>query len=271
MQRRNAVDWAVTGVDPSDKRFGKKYPQRTNEAIAAVMNPADVAGTVARTTHIVEKATDDYRNAEGYNLGKTRGAALTDKSKHPAVYGRPSLRSAVGEWGTADCMRGDFTAEEAAPDRDLGHSITPGFRNAGFADPGRAFGVPSIRTDVPARTVSVATAVDFGSGQKAGQLLFPSPYAEHGVDETDFTAPRSEKELKQMFGNVGYQMSGAEFAAFYARAATAGTITPPGSVCVQEMRQVINEVLAERDQGREPAWFARAMAEAEKALASASK
>lgn len=263
MQKRTSVDWSVTGVDPAAARFGRKSAKREANSVGAVLQPAEMPGTVFSTTQVVVKPVDDYRNAEGYKLGTTRGAVLTDKSKHPVVYGRPSQRADAGEWGTADCMRGDFTAEEQAPDADLGVSTSRGFRNAGMADPRRRFGIPSIRTDVPARQVSVATSVDFGAGLTAKELLFPQPYAENGVDESDFAAPRSEGELRSLFARIGYEMSAAEFAAFYTRAATVGTLTPAGSVCVQELREVINEVLAARDEGTEPTWFAVAMAAAE--------
>jgi hypothetical protein len=62
-----------------------------------------------------------------------------------------------------------------------------------------------------------------------------------------------------MFNKIGCAMSDAEFEAFYNRAATNGKITPIGAVCVQEFREVVNEVLFERDAGKEPSWFTEAM------------
>ena len=51
---------------------------------------------------------------------------------------------------------GMYTPEQQQPDRNLGRSIKPGCRN--FSESDRAFGVPSIRTDVRApRTKSIAS------------------------------------------------------------------------------------------------------------------
>ena len=42
-----------------------------------------------------------------------------------------------------------------------------------------------------------------------------------------------------------------------------GRHTPTGGVCLQEFREALGEVMAGRDAGVEPEWFARAMADAE--------
>ena len=66
--------------------------------------------------------------------------------------------------------------------------------------------------------------------------------------------------LRSLFARIGYEMSDAEFAAMFERAAETGKVTPRGAVCVQELRDVVNEVLTARDAGEEPSWFAEAMA-----------
>lgn len=141
------------------------------------------------------------------------------------MFGRPSRgKRDAGDWSAADCLRGDYSAEEIAPDADLGRSV-PAAKRAGAAaaashlpHPDRRFGMPSIRTDVPTRHgQSLASTTDFGTGTGAGQLLTPSPYAEHGVDETDFVAPRSAPELRDLFGRIGHRLTDPEFAAVYRR------------------------------------------------------
>lgn len=56
----------------------------------------------------------------------------------------------------AQIIFGMYTPEQQQPDMDLGRSIKPGRRN--FTETDRAFGVPSIRTDVRApKNKSVAS------------------------------------------------------------------------------------------------------------------
>lgn len=186
---------------------------------------------------------------------------MLDMSKHPPVYGKPAQRSTAGDWGTADCLRGDYHREDQEPDRDLGRGISLGFRNAGFADANRRFGLPSIRTDVPPRQQSVSSTVDFGTGPKSSELIFPSPYADHGVEEADFVAPRAPRELRALMARIGYSMSDAEFVVLYERAASHGSITPVGQASLAEFRQVLNEVLDGRDAGEEPQWFTQGLEE----------
>jgi hypothetical protein len=159
-----------------------------------------------------------------------RGRAAADLSTHPPVYGAKAQRSEAGEWGVGDCIRGDFTQEEQLPDKDLGRTLTPGYRNTGFADPSRRFGLPSVRIDVPSRTLSMATTMDFGDGTTAGKLVGPSAYAELGVGDEAFLAVVAPGRLRKLFERIGTRMSDAEFAAIYNRAATVGVLTPKGSV-----------------------------------------
>jgi hypothetical protein len=145
----------------------------------------------------------------------------------------------VGEWGVADCIQGDYTDEEQKPDKDLGRTFTLGFRNVGFADPARQFGLPSVRTDVAPRNTSVATTIDFGDGNSAKRLLTPSAYAgekpitlfrlsrplltqpplippaELGVEEKDFLQPMAPGRLRAIFHRIGTVMSDVEFAAIW--------------------------------------------------------
>ena len=159
--------------------------------------------------HSLLKATESYR------LGEARGRAAADFTAHPSVYGKKAQRSEPGEWGVGDCIRGDATAEDMAPDPSLGRSVTFGYRNAGFADPARRFGLPSVRTDVAPRLLSMATTMDFGNGTSAALLLGPCSYAELGVGEEDFLRPMAPARLRRLFQRIGTQMSDAEFACVY--------------------------------------------------------
>jgi hypothetical protein len=66
------------------------------------------------------------------------------------AFGAPSLKD-HNEWNAAKCLRGEPTLKELIPDADLGRCTKPGSRNTvrTQADSDRAFGCPSVRTDIP--------------------------------------------------------------------------------------------------------------------------
>lgn len=85
------------------------------------------------------------------------------------VYGKEAVKRGPNEWDARACVEGDYSWAEQQPDNDLGKSITPGFRNA-IAE-GRAFGVPSIRSDIqPYAQRSVADTQNYGDDSSARQV-----------------------------------------------------------------------------------------------------
>ena len=60
----------------------------------------------------------------------------------------------------------------------------------------RKYGVPTIRTDLPApRIRRVSDRVNYGDESNAYGLTNPSIYSTHGVHEKDFLIPRSRLEV----------------------------------------------------------------------------
>ena len=231
VQRRGGVDWAVAGVDPQAKVFGMPAASLERSAVEKCLNPSVEGGApTAALTSIVPKRTDDFRASEGYRLGQVRGRPTADFTSHPQKYGKPAQRSEAGEWGVGDCIRGDYTLEAQMPDRDLGRSLTPGYRNVGMADPSRRFGLPAVRIDIAPRALSMASSMDFGDGTSAAKLLAPSSYSDLGVGEEDFLAPMAPGRLRRLFERIGTVMSDKEFAVMYNRAALEGKHTPVGKV-----------------------------------------
>ena len=231
VQRRSAVDWGVAGVDPQARVFGMPAASLERAAVEKCLNPTAQGGAPeAALTSIVPKRTDDFRAAEGYRLGQVRGRPAADFTAHPATYGRLAQRSEAGEWGVGDCIRGDYTLEQQLPDKDLGRSLTPGYRNVGMADPARRFGLPAVRIDIAPRGLSMASSMDFGDGTSAAKLLAPSSYSDLGVGEEDFLAVMPPGRLRALFGRIGTVMSDREFAVMYNRAALEGRHTAVGKV-----------------------------------------
>ncbi len=82
----------------------------------------------------------------------------------------------------ASCRGGEASAARVVAPQDLGKSVRPGFRNIA-RDPERVFGVPTVRTDIPARVASsVSDTQNYGNGPTAGELLNPCRFVDIGVD-----------------------------------------------------------------------------------------
>ncbi|XP_015769583.1 PREDICTED: EF-hand domain-containing family member B-like [Acropora digitifera] len=90
------------------------------------------------------------------------------------------IDKAVGGWKTSSSQ---FNA------------VTGGIRTSGW----RAYGVPTIRSDLPAPiTRRVADSTNYGDESDAYGLINPSIYSNHGVHEKDFFQPRDQYEVKQL-------------------------------------------------------------------------
>jgi len=98
------------------------------------------------------KKVEDFRDM-GDILGRSRNLGQGSGSRpYDYCYGKPSAtvkRALSGKppIGAAEVLKGNYNPEDQLPDRDLGKSITPGWRNVTLES--RAYGCPSIRTDLP--------------------------------------------------------------------------------------------------------------------------
>jgi len=163
---------------------------------------------------------------------KNLGHGVTDVPPN-MVYGMAS--QAGPEWGVRECI-GNYTPEEQQPDRDLGRSIRPGWRNMG--PPQRVFGVPSIRSDVPAPALkSVADHQNYGDEAGAATLLYPPRFADGGVTQADFLTSTSKEELADIFRSAGFELDDTQVHETYERAKALDT---HGRVSVQSFRMALN-------------------------------
>jgi len=99
------------------------------------------------------------------------------------VFGVPSLKKGQ-EWNAAKCLMGEPSLKELVQDADLGKCTRPGSRNMVRRpqDVDRAFGCPSVRTDIPMKSFkSVANYVNYGDEPEAIDILFPASNAEIGI------------------------------------------------------------------------------------------
>eukprot|EP00051_Salpingoeca_urceolata_P006530 m.86289 g.86289 ORF g.86289 m.86289 type:complete len:460 (+) comp14869_c0_seq2:211-1590(+) len=103
----------------------------------------------------------------------------------------------------------------------------------------RAFGVPSIRHDVPApRIKRVSDHKNYGDEADARGLVNPNLYAEHGVYASDFLVPRPKAQIRSIFEATGWKMSNEGFEELWERAQEQG---PDGEVSVALFKHVADQ------------------------------
>lgn len=142
------------------------------------------------------------------HLGKPRhlGAADTDNVPSNHVFGI-TTQDSDSAW---QCIQGEYSPEEQQPDPDLGRAVNHGWRNA-TAD-ARLFGVPTIRSDIPAPARrSIADGQNYGDDVNAQALLYPEEFASSGVTNAEFAEPRDQKYLKGLFQQIGHGVSDEDF------------------------------------------------------------
>lgn len=251
-QRTRMVDWARAPIDPATHRFGVVARRADADGVSKCLDPETDA--LAPAAKVIPRRVAAARMFSTDQVGKPRALGLAAyKQAPPESFGRPPASG--GAWGTAECLRGDFTAEETMPDADLGKATRPGFRNT-TTDPDRVFGIPSLRTDVPPRNFSMAEPQNFGQDAPLKTLVNPSRFMTRGVDHSDFAKKREVAELRELFDSIGYSyLSAAAFAAIYQRAADRYDVTEPGSVSAEEFKRALTDYLeAVEDTGAEPDW-----------------
>jgi len=125
------------------------------------------------------------------------------------------------DWNAAKCISGDPSDRELEPDADLAKSTKTNCTNnvRKPEDKDRAFGCPTIRTDIPFKVVrSVADYSNYGDEPEAVDLLFPSTFNELGIEEGDFQKPRDRAAIRALFEGIGYSYKVGKFNAMYNKA-----------------------------------------------------
>lgn len=202
-QRRRGYDW---NINPETTRFGSKGDTIAFNGVSK--NIADVLNGSANTknnTVVNTKKVEDFRNmadvlGQSKNLGQDSGQRPKDM-----VYGRVS---GVKGLSAAEVLRGKYRESDNLPDRDLGKSITPGFRNLSYND--RVYGCPSIRNDIPAPQVqrrSIADSQNYGDDVPAQDLINPPAFSDLAIGPMAMSEPRNRDSMLQLFARIGYSFS----------------------------------------------------------------
>lgn len=120
------------------------------------------------------------------------------------------------------------------------NAVTGKIKTAGW----QAYGVPTIRSDLPAPTTRrVADTTNYGDESDAYGLINPSIYSNHGVYERDFFQPRDQYEIRRIFDGIGVEMTTDAFEKIWKEASTRH---PAGLVSVESFRGIMDEVNAQK-------------------------
>jgi hypothetical protein len=234
-QRHRGYSWVDQEgkIEPANYRFGGRCEKGEINGVGKTMNPA-LDENYKRPPVVVDKLLEDFRvvSTEGLGSVKNLGYGRTD-APDGHVYGMPSQGGP--EWGVRECI-GNYTPQEQQPDKDLGRSIRPGWRNIGPDN--RVFGVPSIRSDISAPALkSVADHQNYGDEAGSATLLYPPRFADGGVTQADFLTATAKEELADIFRSAGFDLTDAQVHDTYERAKA---LDPNGLVSVQSFRMALN-------------------------------
>lgn len=224
-------NWEVTGVNPDDFRFGRKncYPNGAPGTGVASSLPHDTE------TKVVPRRQEQILSYSRNRLGRTREARDQLRNVGEVTFG---VMNATDEWGARRTLQGEYPLEEQMPDKDLGTSRRKLMTREQIPEqPGRFYGVPSIRHDLKAPQLrQVCDPINYGDEPDSKGLLYPGRFASDGLGEKDFTLVREGDEVREVFRRIGEEFSDDTFAELADEA-----VRVFGSLSVDSFRHVLNK------------------------------
>jgi len=247
-QRNRGYKWHV---DPTTTRFGVKGDTLAFNGVSK--NIADVLKGAGENPSVINtKKVEDFRNMSDI-LGKTKNLGQDSASRpFDTIYGKGSAsgRKKGGQWGAAEVIKGKYTDVQQMPDHDLGKSITPGFRNISFED--RAYGCPSIRSDLPAGNPnkrSLADSQNYGDDVPAQDLINPPTFSDLAIDALAMSQRKTKAQLVALFAKIGFQLEPAVSDALFVDASAGSNYAT-----INAFRDAVSEYVAAVEEGREREW-----------------
>ncbi len=204
--------WRRTQViDPSEHRFGKYSADEKNGAAKCVHpNQLDKKSNFNQEPAIVSEIYSRFIETSRDFVGRVKKTGDIELGED-FVFGR---QTPGDEWGARECIRGDYSEQEQAPDPDLGRSLRHGYRNE--APKERIFGTPTIRYDIRApRNKSIADTQNYGKDPAASASLYPNRFIYKGLDEDDFDTIIPKDDLKDMIMSSGALDEDEDFEEIY--------------------------------------------------------
>ena len=140
-QRNREYKWEESPIDPVNHMFGKVDKGMVRNGVELCLVPAK--DDAVPKTRITAKQVEDIKGMHDH-LGRSRNLGHGDRGlPKNHVYG---VKGSLDQWDAQACISGNYSADEQAPDADLGTSATPGWRNVAVEK--RAFGCPTLRADI---------------------------------------------------------------------------------------------------------------------------
>ncbi|KAF1320964.1 hypothetical protein FI667_g12189, partial [Globisporangium splendens] len=245
-QKNRDYYWDSAKIDPKKCRFGVKTGAVGIEGLgaSACLNP-EMDDTLPRSA-ITAKQVEDMRSMLDH-LGKPRHLGASSTNLPPDhVFGATLKKDAENTW---DCIQGHYSYDEQQPDADLGRAVNYGWKNSSAET--RAFGVPSIRSDIPLPSKrSIADGQNYGDDCNAKELLYPEEFASSSIQDDEFVQPRDRKQLRDLFEKIGYTLPDNIFTLIWIDATTFGKYTPRGYASVAEFRDALNNYLEADENGQ---------------------
>jgi len=231
-QKGRGYNWESHKIDPREFRFGLVEREAQRDGVKQALEYG-----ASEPTAIVRKALEDFKDTAKDALGTCKNQGFGEQRSLPGTF-TFGKENRYDEWGARECMRGDYSLDEQAPDSNLGKSNNPGFRNDTSST--RSFGVPTIRTDIPRpRTKKVTDNNNYGDDCNALSLLCPSKFALGNVREEDFLVPVQKDDMRGMSERAGFQLTDEEFEQSWE---LASSFTSDGSVSIETFRRAVDEL-----------------------------
>jgi len=253
-QRSRGYTWEKHNINPATHVFGSKGQNIAFNGVSHSI--ADVLTTTEddRGPVVVQRAVENYKDL-GDVLGKTRSLGIgAENLPRDFVFGRPSVAaSELDVWGAAETITGEYGVEkdDKARFNDLGCSITPGFRN--ITKETRAFGVPSVRTDlplIPANKRSMADPMNYGDDVSARALISPEDFSNMSITPDDFNGVMAKDKVKTLFKKIGVSLEDDIFNFLYDIASEG-----QGGCSLHQFRVVMNDYLYADETGSGREWL----------------
>jgi len=236
-QRSRDYKWHI---DPKETRFGRKGDTIAMNGVSTNVNEVLKASLNVNLDPANTKKVEDFRNmgdilGQSKNLGQDSGLRPRD-----IVYGKAS---GVKGLTASEVMKGRYKPDENKPDNDLGKSLTPGFRNINLQD--RAFGCPSIRSDIPTVAVSrrsLADSQNYGDDVPAQDLINPPAFSDLSIGPMAMEELRSKAKILDLFARIGYKFDSATSDMLFERASRDGRYCS-----MNAFRDVVNDFIITND------------------------
>jgi len=250
-QRQRGYEW---GDKPADQRvFGR------SGGVLALNGVSENVASILRcesdepVKRIASKKVEDFKGLQD-TLSRARNLGHGPRELDPDFrYGICTLPRGAD---AKAAIEGNYTVSEQMPDPDLGKSLTPGFRNVTTET--RAFGVPSVRTDIPMYAKrSVADNQNYGDDVNARFLIQPGEFSNMGIQDEEFFKPRSRQLIEALFSNAGI-FANIPYDEEIVREALwleCCNGNPEGFASIQDYQYALSEYLEAKDHGDLNQWY----------------